>query len=248
VTEPAMRVAEPRRLVWDLPLRLFHWLLAISIGLLWLTQWFGYERMQNVTLPFYLDWMTLHMWLGYWTLGLIFFRVLWGFVGPRHARFSSFFPWPKRLIAYVRALAFGTESKPVGHNPLGSLMVFLMLALVLVQAVSGLFTTDDALAYGPYNGAGVVSDSTESLLNSLHHSLFNYILAAIALHVLAIIVYAVALKQNLVGPMVHGHKPASLVPETEAISSSQWIHAMVAILIAAAAVYGLLALAPILGS
>lgn len=240
-----------KRLVWDLPLRLFHWLLAISIGLLWLTQKYGanpvplvdkigwLENFPNIA---YATWLNVHMWLGYWVLGLIIFRVIWGFVGPRHARFSSFFPLPKRMIAYLRALAFGTESKPVGHNPLGSLMVFLMLALVGFQAVSGLFADDDIFTAGPYQMA--VSEDTAEFFNGIHHSLFDYILIAIAIHVIAIVTYAVVLKQNLTVPMITGRKPAKLVPETEAITSSQLFRAAIVIIVAAAVIGWVIAAAP----
>jgi len=244
-------VAEQRRLVWDLPLRLFHWLLAVSIGLLWLTQKYGsnpvpgvdsIEWLQDYPAIAYATWLNVHMWLGYWVLGLIVFRVIWGFVGPKHARFTSFFPLPGRIIAYIRAMAFGTESKPVGHNPLGSMMVFLMLALVGLQAVSGLFADDDIFTSGPYQTA--VSGDTAEFFNGLHHTLFDYILIAIGLHVAAIIIYAVVLKQNLTGPMITGHKPAALVPEQEAITSSQLIRAGIVIAVSIAAIWLLIGLAP----
>src|SRR5690606_14955471 len=85
-----------KRLVWDVPLRLFHWLLVLSLALLWFSQWAGYERLTHIPEAVGLDWMMIHMWLGYWTLGLIIFRLMWGVVGPRHARFASFFPSPDR--------------------------------------------------------------------------------------------------------------------------------------------------------
>lgn len=233
-----------RRLVWDLPLRLFHWLLVLSLGLLWLTQWFGYDRFTEIPAAVDLDWMTLHMWLGYWTLGLILFRLLWGIVGPRHARFASFFPLPRRIVAYVVRRPGVETSKPVGHNPLGALMVFLMLGLIGLQAMSGLFASDDIFTFGPLNGVDWLSSAAIGRLNAIHHLLFNYILAAIAIHIVAILIYTLVLKQNLVGPMVHGRKPAVQVPESEAITSSQLLRAVLVIAVSTAIVYGLLALAP----
>lgn len=233
-----------RRLVWDLPLRLFHWLLVLSLGLLWLTQWFGYDRFTEIPAAFDLDWMVVHMWLGYWTLGLIVFRLLWGIVGPRHARFASFFPLPRRIVAYVTRRPDAAAAKPVGHNPLGALMVFLMLGLIGLQAVSGLFASDDIFTFGPLNGIDWLSSETIGQLNATHHWLFNYILAAIAIHIVAILIYALVLKQNLVGPMVHGHKPAVQVPEQEAIASSHLRRAAIVIAVSAAIVYALLTTAP----
>lgn len=231
--------AAGRQLVWDLPLRLFHWLLVIGIASLWLTQYLGYDHLAEIPARFNLDWMTIHMRLGYGMLGLLVFRLIWGFVGPRHARFPSFFPLPGRIAAYVKGVA-----KPVGHNPLGAMMVFLMLALIGAQAATGLFTTDDVLTYGPFNQVTWLSPKTISLLSGLHHRLFNFILAAIAIHVLAITIYAAVFKENLVGPMVHGRKPRRVVPQGEGIASSQLLKAAIVIAFSAAIVYGLLSLAP----
>lgn len=228
-----------RRLVWDLPLRLFHWLLVASLFLLWLTQRLGYEHLTEIPAAFNLDWMTIHMWLGYWMLGLLVFRLLWGLVGPRHARFHSFFPLPRRVLAYVKGAA-----KPAGHNPLGAMMVFLMLGLIGLQAVTGLFTTDDVFTSGPFNQVTWLSPETVAALSGLHHRLFNYILAAIAIHVLAIIIYAVAFRHNLVGPMIHGYKSGSHVPMEDAIASSHLLRAVVVIALSAAIVYAILSLAP----
>ncbi len=233
-----------RRLVWDLPLRLFHWLLVLSLALLWFTQWAGFEHMTEIPATVGLDWMVLHMWLGYWTLGLILFRILWGIVGPRHARFISFFPTPRRVAAYLGRSASGRSAKPVGHNPLGAAMVFLMLALVALQAISGLFASDDIFTYGPYNGAEWLDSGTIAALNAMHHWLFDYILIAIAIHVVAILIYALLQKQNLVGPMIHGRKAASAVPEGQEIGSSALIRAAITVLLSAAIVYAIIAASP----
>lgn len=231
--------AGSKRLVWDWPLRLFHWLLAVTIGLLWLTQWLGYEHLTEIPAVLDLDWMIIHMWLGYWMLGLIIFRILWGLVGPRHARFSRFFPSPGRIAAYLRG-----QSKAPGHNPLGALMVFLMLGLVALQTVSGLFASDSIFTYGPFADVEWVSPEVASLLNSIHHALFDYILIAIVIHIVAIVIYALFLKQHLLGPMIHGRKSAAIVPEAEAIASSEPLKAVIIIALSAAITYGLLSLAP----
>lgn len=227
--EPAAnRETGEKRLVWDLPLRLFHWLLALTVLGLWIAA-------EN-------DYMQYHFYLGYFMIGLIIFRVIWGFVGPRHARFSSFFPTPAGILDYTKKLFGGGAVQTVGHNPLGSLMVFVMLILFAVQTGSGLFATDDIIWSGPYNPA--VSGDTADFLTTVHHTNFNIILAAIALHILAVALYAILKKQNLVRPMVTGKKSAAVVPEGEAIQGAGIVKTIIVIAISAALVYWLLSAAP----
>ncbi len=215
------------RLVWDLPLRLFHWLFAASIFASW-----GAAKF---------DYMEIHLCLGYWMIGLLAFRVLWGFIGPRHARFSSFIAGPRTVLQYLKGMR-GPTVQSVGHNPAGGLMVIVMLLLVAIQAATGLFATDDIIWTGPYNPA--VSNAMAERLTAIHHWNFNLILAAIALHLAAIGFYAAVKKHNLVISMLSGTKPATVVPDHEAISSSQLIKALVVILISCALVYWLLHAAP----
>jgi len=219
-----------KRLVWDLPTRLFHWLLVLSILASYLTADPGAPSMQ---------W---HMWLGYWTTGLIVFRLLWGFVGPKHARFSQFIPGPRRLGAYLVTL-FRRDSTPaVGHNPLGGLAVLLMLLMVTIQAASGLFISDDIVWTGPWNPA--VSGDTADWLGGIHHLNFDILIWVIALHVATILFYRVFKRQNLLTPMITGNKPAGIVIPGEEIESSQLLKALVIAVISAGAVYLLLAMAP----
>jgi cytochrome b len=220
-----------KRLVWDLPLRAFHWLLAVSIFAAWGTAQLGFA------------WMYWHMRLGYWIMGLLFFRVIWGFVGPIHARFTSFIRGPKTVMGYMRGFGrAGEVPRSAGHNPLGGLMVILMLSLLGIQACTGLFATDDITWSGPY--AGLVSDSTASQLTGLHHLNFNFIWAAIALHLAAILYYAMVRKNNLVPAMLTGWKPAEDVPVGEAIDSSQLWKAAVVIAVSWGLVYWILSAAP----
>jgi cytochrome b len=223
---------DDQRLVWDLPLRVFHWLFAASILASWATAEAGFE------------WMKVHMRLGYWMIGLLLFRIVWGFVGPRHARFSSFLKGPRTVWHYARGLGAkaGEAVVSVGHNPLGGLMVILMLLLAAFQATTGLFATDDIAWSGPYNAS--VSDSLAHRLTALHHANFNLILGAMVLHVLAIGYYAKVKRQNLVPAMLTGWKPAEAVPASEAISSSELVKAAIIIALSAGAVYWLLSAAP----
>jgi cytochrome b len=223
-------MANERRLVWDLPLRLFHWSLVLCMVASWITAELGFDYIQ------------IHMYLGYTTLSLILFRIIWGFIGPRHARFTSFLTGPTGVWRYARGLAAGTMIQTVGHNPLGGLMVIVMLVLVAFQGATGLFASDDIVWTGPYNGA--VSEATADKLTSLHHLNFNIILAAVALHLMAIAFYFLVKKQNLVGAMVHGQKSADFVPATEAITTSELVKAAIVIVISAALVYWLVSAAP----
>ena len=223
--------ARERRLVWDLPLRIFHWLLVLSIVGSYTTAKLGF------------DWMQWHFYLGYFTIGLVVFRLLWGFFGPRHARFTSFVHKPSAVFLYLKGMFSRTSARTIGHNPVGGLMVLLMLVLVGIQATTGLFTTDDVVWSGPYYPS--VSGSTASTLSTIHSLNFNIILGAVGLHITAILFYGLYKRQNLVVPMLHGHLPATLVPEREAISNSQLIKALVISVLAAAFVYWLVAHAPV---
>src|SRR5262245_4735895 len=115
------------RLIWDLPLRVFHWLLVLVIGGSWLAHKIG---------PGAFTW---HVWCGYTTLVLIFFLVVWGFVGPRHARFTDFVRGPATIASYTRALFHTGSPRHAGHNPLGALMVIFFLLLLATQGIAGLF-------------------------------------------------------------------------------------------------------------
>ncbi|MGL5632902.1 MAG: cytochrome b/b6 domain-containing protein, partial [Azovibrio sp.] len=118
--------------LWDLPTRLFHWILVIAMVGLFISGQIGGNAIE------------LHGKVGQFVLALIVFRVVWGFVGSTYARFTSFFPTPARILAYLRG-----EWSGLGHNPLGSLSVFALLGLVGLQAVLGLFSNDDIAFRGP---------------------------------------------------------------------------------------------------
>jgi cytochrome b len=218
------------RLVWDLPLRLFHWLFALSIVASYVTAKLGF------------DWMQYHFYLGYFMIGLLIFRVVWGFIGPRHARFSSFLARPSVAWSYAQHLFDRNSTPSVGHNPIGGLMVIFMLLLLVVQVSTGLFATDAVIWTGPYYPS--VKQSTASLLSTIHSVNVNIILGAVGLHILAIIYYHTFKKQSLVPSMFSGYKPATLVPADHAIQSSQLFKAVIVCAIAACLVYALLANAP----
>lgn len=210
------RPSAPIRIrVWDLPTRLFHWSLAAAVLVAVVTGQFGG------------DWMPVHGIAGQAIVGLVVFRVVWGFIGATHARFTSFVPTPGRLKAYLQGRWQG-----VGHNPLGALSVLLLLGLLAAQAASGLFSNDDIAYTGPL--AAQVSDERSSWLTWLHHQLADALLILIGLHVLAIVFYAWFRKDNLVKPMVTGYKE---VQAGESTRKGGWIAVAIALVAALAAVY-----------
>jgi cytochrome b len=186
--------------IWDLPTRLFHWSFAACVVGAYVTVKLG---------GLYMDW---HVRFGLAALGLVIFRVVWGFVGPRHARFSSFVRGPRAVLAYLRGGAGAMMS--AGHNPLGALSVLAMLVDLGLQAAIGLFASDDIMTQGPLYG--LVSESTAGRLTSLHKANEWIIIALVALHLLAIAWYTFAKRQPLVRAMISGDAPADgLAPRAE---------------------------------
>ncbi len=177
--------------VWDLPTRLFHWTL---VGLM-IVQWWTAENSGT---------MDYHVWGGYAVLALVLFRLIWGFVGSETARFGDFVRGPGAALAYVRALLRGETPLYLGHNPMGGWSIVLMLVLLLVQTGTGLFANDDILIEGPLYAW--VSKDTSDWLTSIHRFNFNLLLAMIAIHVAAALFYLLVKRENLIHPMLSGHK------------------------------------------
>jgi len=187
--------------VWDLPLRLFHWFLALFIVTSIVTGLVGGNAMQY------------HYWSGYAILALLVFRLLWGFVGGHHARFVNFVRHPRTIIAYVRG-QLTDPAHGVGHNPLGSLSVLALLLAAAMQVGSGLFANDQIFNAGPL--ANDVSDRTSAILTFYHTTIGQpLIYGLVGLHVAAILYYAVVRRKNLVAAMITGDKLVEIpVPAT----------------------------------
>lgn len=175
----------PRIRVWDLPTRLFHWLLVILFAVQW---WSGKaERIE------------IHVAAGLTLLGLIVFRLLWGLFGGSTARFSHFVRGPGAVIAYLR----GRRGPAIGHNPIGGWSVILILLLLAVQIGLGLFASDeDYLDTGPL--AHLVSFESARALAHNHEILFNILLGLAGLHVLAVLFYLLVRRDDRVMPMLGG--------------------------------------------
>jgi cytochrome b len=200
------------RLVWDLPVRLFHWSLAASIVGAFATNRLGVK---------YFVW---HAFFGYAAVLLIAFRILWGLFGTRHARFVNFIQGPKSVLRYLAASGKGRRTHHAGHNPAGALMVLVLLGGFGAQASFGLFSNDEIFNAGPL--AALVSKDASLFLTSLHRKLFYWMAAAIGLHICAVIYHVVVRKENLIGAMLTGRKPIHLVAKEEAIKNSRGLRAI----------------------
>jgi len=177
--------------VWDLPVRLFHWLAASLVLAAYLT--------------WRLNWMVWHAWAGDALLTLLLFRLLWGFFGSDTARFSHFLASPERAARHLAHIFRRERDLQVGHNPAGGWMVVLLLALLLAQTLTGLFVDNEVANQGPLSE--LLPAAFANLMNSLHDViLWDAVLAAAALHILAVLVYGVAKRHNLLLPMITGSK------------------------------------------
>ncbi len=207
--------------IWDLPTRLFHWSLAVLVVFSIVTAHIGGA---------WIDW---HFRSGYAVLALIAFRIAWGFVGGRHARFANFLRGPSGIAAALR----GEPAPHAGHNPLGGLSVIAMLALIGAQAVGGLFANDDIASEGPL--VRLVSKATSDTITTLHRINEKLILALVVLHVAAIFFYLWRKRTNLVRPMITGDKsdvdPAQSTPDDAALR----VRAALLLALSAAAVWWL---------
>jgi len=209
------------RLVWDLPMRATHWALVVAVAGCWATHYAGIE------------WFGWHRRFGYTVLVLAMFRIVWGFIGTRHARFASFVRGPRALVAYLREGARAT----VGHSPLGALSVVALIALLLLQAATGLFANDEIMNMGPFYGW--IAPELSNRITSVHRASSDWLLVMIGLHVAAVAFYVRVRRQPLLRAMVSGRKPAAHVPAAEAITGSRVLIAVVIV----AALAGLLAFA-----
>lgn len=200
--------------VWDLPIRLFHWLLVLGIFAMWLTA--------DV-----LDRLGLHMAIGLALLGLIVFRLVWGIIGSDTARFIQFVKCPRQILAYLREPKRGVW---LGHNPLGALSVLALLASLIVQLITGLFANDQIYNEGPLSD--YVSGRMQDLFSAIHQINFYVLLGLIGLHLLAIAFYQIKKKEPLVAAMITGQR--TLKPDDTVINPNPRFAGWIAFLIAAA--------------
>lgn len=220
--------AGPLQPVWDLPIRLFHWLLAALIAFSWWSAEYGH-----------IDW---HLWSGFAVLTLLIFRLLWGVFGSSTARFASFVRGPGAVVAYLRDEG---SWRFAGHTPLGALSVVALLLLTLAQVGFGLLSTDeDGLNEGPL--AHLVSLDTSEAATEVHEVVFYVLLGFIALHVAAILYYRLVRGRRLAAAMFTGR--AALEPGVAPMRPARWWIALLCLAAAFAITRWIVAGAPPFGT
>ncbi len=197
--------------VWDILIRLFHWSLVAAFTVAYLT-----SEEEN-------PW---HIYSGYLVLGLIVFRVLWGIIGSKHARFSDFIYSPATVAAYIKSLRTGTAQHYLGHNPLGGWMVLALLTTLFVVTLSGLKVYAIEEGKGPFAASSInltplstahaeeeedgkqnTNEAEEEFWEEIHEASSNFMLLLIAVHVLGVVVASRMHKESLVKAMFTGKKP-----------------------------------------
>lgn len=215
--------------VWDLPTRLFHWVLAICVIVSLATAWVGGNA------------MVWHLRSGYAVFALLLFRLLWGFVGGHWSRFATFAYPPSTSLRYLRGESRPDEHHHVGHTPLGAFSVFALLLILAAQVGSGLFADDEIATTGPLNK--FVSGKTASTLTYWHTGFGQWLIVAlVALHLAAVTFYAVKRKQNLIRPMLSGDKRLAAAAPASVDSLGSRLVALVAFVAAGAFVTWLVGL------
>ena len=209
--------------VWDAPVRLFHWAIVILMLVSWVSADQGYMR--------------VHLWSGLTLLALLIFRLVWGVIGSTTARFRDFLHPPRKVLAYLRSLAGANKALFAGHNPAGGLMVVGLIVVLLLQAVTGLFSNDGLRFHGPL--ALLVSEETSTGITGLHGTIFNVILVLVWLHVVAVGFYLFVKGDNLIFPMLTGKKKRAHVPEGWSIKLAHPVLALLVLMAAAGLVFWL---------
>ncbi len=208
-------MSETRIRVWDLPTRIFHWTLVLAVVAAVISGQLGGNLIE------------VHGKIGLAIVGLVAFRLVWGFVGSTYARFFQFVPTLARIRAYLKG-----DWRGAGHNPLGALSVLGLLALLVCQLLTGLVANDDIAFRGPL--FDLVGEALSNRLTGLHHKFGDLLIGLVVLHVVAIVFYARFRKQNLVKPMLTGWKDGG---EGVSAKGGGIVAVLVALLLAGLAVY-----------
>jgi cytochrome b len=177
-------------LVWDAPIRVFHWLIVALVAAAYAT--------------WRLNWMVWHGWVGDAILALVLFRLSWGFLGGETARFSHFLTSPRKALQHLKYAFRREPDRQIGHNPAGGWMVLLLLALLLAETLTGLYVANDIADEGPLTE--IVPAWAANAIEASHSILWGALLGSITLHLLAIAGFAAIKGQNLLRPMITGMK------------------------------------------
>lgn len=211
-------------LIWDLPTRLFHWLLAALVAAAFAAGKAGGNA------------MLYHEWCGEAVLALLLFRVAWGFIGSGPSRFTAFLTGPSTVLRYARTLLRRDPDHRLSHNPLGGWSVMAMLLALLIQAGTGLFANDDIATEGPLYKW--VSKAVSDRLTSIHHLNHDVIIVLVAVHVAAVLFHLIYKRENLITPMITGRKSWKGSPKADMTQAPLW-KAVLAAAAAAGVVYAL---------
>jgi cytochrome b len=214
--------------VWDLPSRITHWALALSILGSYGSAEYGWFSMQ---------W---HFYFGYTAITLVIFRVLWGFFGSEHARFRNFVRGPGAVWRYLKTLGDKNSVETTGHSALGGWAVLVLLAATLAQGLSGLFKTDDIEWFGPLSEKA--SSELVEQMSWFHGNFEGVLLIIIGIHIVAALLYLLIKKQNLITPMITGVKRT--ISADDAKQKPIWF-ALVLLALSATALWALIQFWPV---
>ncbi|MDT8452847.1 MAG: cytochrome b/b6 domain-containing protein [Gammaproteobacteria bacterium] len=180
--------------VWDPLVRIFHWSLASAFFIAYLTED---------------DWMDIHVYAGYTIAGLVAFRLVWGLIGTRHARFGDFVRSPREVLAYLKDMALFHPKRYLGHNPAGGAMVVALLVSLVITVLTGMSVYGTEELAGPL--AGVLANAPEfvgDVMEELHEFFANFTLFMVVLHVVGVVLAGFQHGENLVRSMINGKKRA----------------------------------------
>jgi cytochrome b len=184
--------------VWDLPLRIFHWLLVIAFFVAYFTED---------------DFLTLHVWTGYLVIALLVFRLIWGFIGNEYAQFKNFICTPATGFSYLKAALAKTSKRYIGHNPAGAVMIVLLLGSLFLTTFTGLCVYAADQNAGLF--AGIVSSENEKLWEEVHEFFANFSVFLVLIHIAGVIFESILHKENLGRAMVTGEKRAETTQPDE---------------------------------
>lgn len=193
--------------IWDPLVRLFHWILVAAFCAAYFTQGEPFEGFQDRLDGEWLQ--TVHVWAGYTIAGLLLFRLIWGFVGPRHARFGDFVHGPRVTLAYVKDVLMRRAPRYLGHNPAGGAMIVVLLLSLTTTVAAGLALYGANKGLGPLAGLlADASDSTTHTIKEVHEFCANFTLLLVAGHLFGVVWESLLHRENLARAMITGRKRA----------------------------------------
>lgn len=217
-----------KTLIWDLPTRLFHWFLAFCFAGAWISHEMGVEGFQ------------IHTFFGYTIMTLVLWRVAWGVLGTRYARFSSFVRGPGAVLRYLGASKLGYKAPEAGHNPAGGWAILAMLALLAIQAGSGLANGGELLMEGPW--FHTLAENYQDLAHAIHELVFNLLLGLVALHLASVLYLRVRHGRRLASAMVTGKQETGA--GAQGITGHKALQALGLLALCAGLVWALVSAAP----